>query len=63
MRSRLAAWPDDLAARELRELLAQHPRAREADLPEVRVTWWRLRRAGAPLPAEPGTIVIDGGRR
>lgn len=55
--------PDDPAACGLRELLAQHPRDREADLPEVRATWWRVRRAGAPLPAEAGVIVIEGGRR
>ncbi len=24
--------------------------------------WWRMRREGARLPAEPGVIVIDGGR-
>jgi hypothetical protein len=43
--------------------LAQHPRDCEADLAEVRATWWRLRRAGAELPAEPGVIAIRGGRR
>lgn len=45
------------------EAQAQHPRDPEADLAEVRASWWRLHQAGVELPAEPGVIVIRGGRR
>jgi hypothetical protein len=32
------------------------------ELQELAAIWWRLSSAGAHLPAEPGVIVIDGGR-
>ncbi len=57
------AVADNQAALDLAEALAQHPRHQAADQPEVRATWWRLRCAGAELPAEPGVIAIRGVRR
>ena len=35
---------------------------RPDELPELRSLWWRQARAGHPLPAEVGVIVIEGGR-
>lgn len=32
------------------------------DIREVRAQWWRLRRIGVILPAEPDVILIDGGK-
>ena len=33
----------------------------EAEQRELRAMWWRQRRLGHTLPAEPGLIVLDGG--
>lgn len=41
---------------------AERSRALE-ELHALRASWWGLRRAGAPLPAEPGVIWFAGGRR
>jgi hypothetical protein len=45
-------------------VLLPRPEGLTADLPDVRATWWRLRRHyDERLPAEPGVILIRGRRR
>lgn len=54
---------DSQASRSLAEAFAQHPRDASAALADVRASWWRLRRAGVGLPAQPGVIALAGGRQ
>ena len=37
------------------------PYLTQTALLETRSLWWRLRRQGVPLPAQPGVILIAGG--
>jgi hypothetical protein len=46
----------------LPQLLPPRP-MRPDELADVRATWWSHAAMGHPLRAEPGVIVIDGGRR
>ena len=49
--------PDRLADTDLE--LSPKPRIDEVVRAQLRQIWWRLRRQGVRLPAEPGVIVVD----